>query len=401
MTTTADPAADAPTITTADLNLDRNLDLDLQPAVAGAFGSYAPEDVTWLLTDLSSVALERGTEDREEAIQSGIHYSEMLPVEYQPDEDYIALFHEALAASKHRLAVAVGLVSELVWEAHAARGVTPVLVSLARAGTPIGVLMRRYYQHTRGIDVPHYTVSIIRGRGIDEVAMRHILDRHPAAAVRFVDGWTGKGAIQRQLTEAVTAWRAARPGHALLDDRLAVLADPGSCTDLYGTRDDFLIPSACLNSTVSGLVSRTVHRTDLIKPGMFHGAKFYATYAAGDVSNHYVDVVAAEFESAHAEIIATLPAHRASDRTPTWDGWKSIEIVAASYGITDINLVKPGVGETTRVLLRRVPWKILIRPDRLNDLTHVLALAQARGVEVIEVDDLPYSCVGLIKQVVA
>ena len=47
---------------------------------------------------------------------------------------------------------------------------------------------------------------------------------------------------------------------------LAVLADPGVCAPILGTRDDFLIPSACLNSTVSGLVSRTVLRDDLIGP---------------------------------------------------------------------------------------------------------------------------------------
>ncbi|MBW7456051.1 hypothetical protein K0U00_18640, partial [Paenibacillus sepulcri] len=46
-------------------------------------GSYAPSDVIFLLKDLSGVQLERPTEDREEAIQSGVHYSEMLPVEYQ------------------------------------------------------------------------------------------------------------------------------------------------------------------------------------------------------------------------------------------------------------------------------------------------------------------------------
>ena len=30
------------------------------------------------------------------------------------------------------------------------------------------------------------------------------------------------------------------------------------------------------------------------------------------------------------------------------------------FGIDDINLIKPGIGETTRVLLRRIPWKVLI-----------------------------------------
>ncbi|MGR7026638.1 cysteine protease StiP family protein [Geodermatophilus sp. URMC 62] len=366
----------------------------LAPAVPGRFGSYPVEDVTWLLTDLSSVALERGTEDREEAIQSGTHYSEMLPVEYQPDAAYLALFTAALEQSAGRLADAVARVGELVWDAAAARGRTPVLVSLARAGTPIGVLLRRWYRGSRGVDVPHYTISIIRGRGIDEVALASVLARHPAAAVRFVDGWTGKGAIQRQLTEAVASWRAAHPEDAALDDRLAVLADPGGCTELYGTRDDFLIPSACLNSTVSGLVSRTVLREDLIGPGMFHGAKYYAELAPSDVSARFVDTVAAAFP-------ARAPADDvpAAERRPTWAGWAAVERIAAAHGIADVNLVKPGVGETTRVLLRRVPWRVLVRPDRAGDLRHVTALATARGVPLVEVPDLPYSCLGLIAPV--
>jgi hypothetical protein len=54
------------------------------------------------------------------------------------------------------------------------------------------------------------------------------------------------------------------------------------------------------------------------------------------------------------------------------------------------------VGETTRVLLRRVPWKVLVRTDSDADLRHVLLLAAQRGVEIVKVPDLPYTCVGLI-----
>lgn len=80
----------------------------------------------------------------------------------------------------------------------------------------------------------------------------------------------------------------------------------------------------------------------------------------------------------------------------SWAGWKAVEAISQEYGLGDVNLVKPGVGETTRVLLRRVPWKILVRADARQELGHVLLLAEQRGVEVVEVDDLPYSCVGLI-----
>ena len=79
------------------------------PLRGPAFGSYAPDEVAWLLTDLSGVALEAPVEEREEAVQSGgAHYAESLPVEYRPDADYLALYRDALAASAPRLARAVG-----------------------------------------------------------------------------------------------------------------------------------------------------------------------------------------------------------------------------------------------------------------------------------------------------
>ncbi len=369
-----------------------------QEAPAARFGSYRPDEVTWLLTDLSDVPLEMPTADREELIQGGRHYFEMLPVEYQPEPAYQELFHQALRESAGRLAVAVGLVSELVLE-RAPDPDGPVLVSLARAGTPIGILMRRWFAQQHGLDVPHYTISIVRGAGIDTVALDHVLTRHRSDQVRFVDGWTGKGAIARELASAVEQYTAARPGAAGLDSELAVLADPGSCTSLHGTRDDFLIPSACLNSTVSGLVSRTVLRDDLIGPGMYHGAKFYSGLAADDVSGVFLDAVSDCYPAAAPLVRAALPAHRSSDRRPTWQGWDAVRKIADEHGIDSLHLVKPGVGETTRVLLRRVPWQILVRPDRAADLEHVLLLAKSRGVPVVEREDLPYTCVGLIRPV--
>ncbi|MFF4226284.1 phosphoribosyltransferase [Streptomyces abikoensis] len=359
------------------------------PLRGPAFSSYEPEDVGWLLRDLSAVRLEAPTEEREEAIQSGgAHYAESLPVEYQPSEHYQALYHSALDASARRIALAVGTVTETVL---AERSPRPVLVSLARAGTPVGVLMRRWARHAHGLDVPHYAVSIVRGKGIDPNALRWLAEHHDPADVVFVDGWTGKGAITRELAATLQDF----PG---FDPRLAVLADPGHCVTTYGTRDDFLIPSACLNSTVSGLISRTVLRDDLVGPGDYHGAKFYRELAGADVSRAFVDTVAARFADPGLRDDVTRAAKElaAADRTPTWAGWAAVERISEEYGIHDVNLVKPGVGETTRVLLRRVPWKVLAARGAGADLDHVRLLAEQRGVPVEEVDGLPYSCVGLI-----
>ncbi len=364
------------------------------PLHGPGFGSYPADDVTWLLKDLSHVDLEAPVEEREEAIQAGrAHYAESLPVEYQPSDDYYALFDKALGEHSRRVALAAATLVHLVVDL---RGPEAVLVSLARAGTPIGILLGRYARRL-GLDLPHYTMSIVRGRGLDEVALRHLAAHHRPEDVVFVDGWTGKGAISRELTAACD--EVERRHGLRFDPSLAVLADPGSSTDVFGTRDDFLIPSACLNSTVSGLVSRTVLNDALIGPDDFHGAKFYAELASADVSNAYVETVERHFDGPHgvaAEARAEATRLLAADRAPTWSGWAAVEAVSQAYGIDDVNLVKPGVGETTRVLLRRVPWRVLVRSDRRDDLAHVELLAEQRGVPVEAVDDLAYACMGLI-----
>jgi hypothetical protein len=376
------------------------VNIDRPGAGPTPFGSYPPGDVTFLLKDLSGVALERSLEDREEAIQSGRHYSEMLPVEYRPGPAYLALFEQTLRASARRVALGVAVTAERLVRQRA--GEELVLASLARAGTPVGVLLRRYLRDHAGIDAPHYSVSIIRGRGIDEVALAWMRQRHATARLQFVDAWTGKGAIQRELSAAVgppagAEARAVGRYGPLVDDRLAVVADPGRCAAVWGTRDDFLLPSACLNATVSGLVSRTVLNAAVIGPGDFHGAKHYAELAADDRSNLLVDTITAELPGVVAEARGAAAELEAAAEPADWAGAGEVTRIAADYGVTDLNLVKPGVGETVRVLLRRIPWMVLVRPDRRADIAPVLVLAAERAVPVEERPDLTYSCIGLIK----
>lgn len=371
----------------------------LPPPLRGpAFGSYPTDEVAWLLTDLSAVRLEADLAAREAAIQAGTaHYAESLPIEYQPDAAYQELFAAILAQTADRLALAVATVTELVLAERAAA--TPdgsvVLASLARAGTPVGVLMRRWARFRHDRTLPHYAVSIVRARGIDTVALDYLAAHHDPASVVFVDGWTGKGAIARELTAALD--EVAAGGGPRFSDDLAVLADPGHCVRTFGTRDDFLIASACLNSTVSGLVSRTVLNRALIGPNDFHGAKFYAELADADVSARFVDTVSDRFAAVADRVPAEVAAVRAQDRTPTFSGWDAVERIRAEYGIESVNFVKPGVGEATRVLLRRIPWKVLVREADHPDHAHLRMLAEQRGVPVEVVPDLAYSCVGLVK----
>src|SRR4051794_4540118 len=154
-------------------------------------GSYQPEDVVFLL---KPVRLEpTPVAEKERLIQSGRrHYSEMLSREHRPSPAYLRLFHDALVREKARFAGHLISLARLI----AGRHPGPVtLVSLARAGTPVGVLLGRILRRHLGRAAVHYSISIIRDRGIDEVALEHVLRLHPADSVAFVDGWTGKGVI--------------------------------------------------------------------------------------------------------------------------------------------------------------------------------------------------------------
>src|SRR6185312_4744202 len=142
-----------------------------------------------------------------------------------------------------------------------------------------------------------------------------------------------------------------------------------------------------LNSTVSGLVSRTVLNDACIGPDDFHGAKFYRHLADVDVSGLFLDAVSDRFAAVAAAVAAAAPD---PDPMPDWRGRRAADELSERYGIGDTNLVKPGVGETTRVLLRRVPWRVLVRPGTEADLAHVLLLASQRDVPVDVVPGLPY-----------
>jgi hypothetical protein len=387
------------------------------------FSTYRPEDVTILLKDITGQVTPLGTKEREKKIQSGVHYCEMLPLEYEPSEKYLQEYYLALGQFKRQTAMAVAVVSEKILEK---KGEGAVLVSLARAGTPVGILIKHYLEKSCGVKVYHYTISIIRGRGIDKNAMKYILDRHPAGKLVFVDGWTGKGAIKRQLDEALKDYPEVKPD-------LAVLADPGFVADMCGTHDDFIIASSCLNSTVSGLLSRTFLRSDIIGPEDFHGAAYYSELRDKDLTYQFIDEVEGSFPD--AESVKKVmekehePAGKACHESASNAGEDTAECnedadkimsnqqngtegakglvrtgmeevleIKERFGINDINFIKPGIGETTRVLLRRVPWKVLVNSlDDEEYLGHIYQLAREKGVEVEQYPLTNYRACGIIK----
>ncbi|MFC5139348.1 phosphoribosyltransferase domain-containing protein [Actinomycetospora rhizophila] len=355
------------------------------------FGTFAPDEVGWLLSDLAGHALETPTAAREAAIAAGTSYAATLPVERVPSPRYARVVARALERSAEPVAAAVGVLADRVLARH---GPGAVLVSLARAGTPVGVLVRRWAARVRGIALPHYAMSVVRGRGLDRAALDALVAAHDPAALVLVDGWTGAGGIVDEI-RADLARYAGETG-TVVDPTVAVLADPAHRSALYGTRDDLLVPQACLNATVSGLVSRTVARADLLGPGAYDGARFYAGLAAGDRTAAFLDVVSDRFPGSAPPV----PPATAPDR-------RGARFLAALAADADLGggerRLRGGVGETLRVLLRRDPAVVLLARDAGPDLDPVRRLCAERGVTTRPLPAhaggiaSPYRCVGVLR----
>ncbi|ESQ86568.1 hypothetical protein ABAC460_22915 [Asticcacaulis sp. AC460] len=347
-------------------------------------GTFAPVDVVMLLkpAHIAHVAIE----EKERLIQSGAkHYSEMLSAEKVPDARYLQLYHEALARNAGRLKRDIETLAGKI----AARPQTAtqcVIISLARAGTPIGVLLKRCLERS-GVTTFHYTVSIIRGRGIDLNALRHIAQRHGTATSVFLDGWTGKGAISGELQ---TSLARADIGFAPF---LAVVADPAGCASLAATVDDYVIPSGLLNGIVSGLISRTVLTEDLVGPSDFHACLFQADHGPHDLTRHFLDSVwtaAADGASSPWSLTEAGRARTASQAI--------LRELMDKYAVGDVNRIKPGIAEATRALLRRVPDRVFIRDAADPETLHMQHLAATSAVPVVERDLGGYRAVTIIKR---
>lgn len=370
--------------------------------------SYREDDVIFLLKDITGMVKPQPAQEREREIQAGRHYCEMLPLEYVPTPAYMEAYREGLAHYAGATAQAVGVLADKIMEK---KGSQAVLVSLARAGTPVGILLKRYILRKYQAEVKHYSISIIRGRGIDHNAMKFLLEIYEAKRLLFVDGWIGKGAILGELKKELAAYSG-------VSDEIAVLADPAGVTDLCGTHEDILIPSSCLNGTVSGLVSRTFLRDDIIGAHDFHGAVYYEEMEQEDLSYDFIEAIEREFDcypsaakgktenfpedwKYSAPVSRKLcPNGSTEGKRAENAGLQEVRAIGRKFGISDINLIKPGIGETTRVLLRRIPWKILIssccREDR--SLAHILKLAQEKQVPVEYYPLEHYKACGIIKK---
>jgi hypothetical protein len=355
-------------------------------------GSYLASDVEFLLKPIT--IRNTPVAEKEQLIQSGKkHYSEMISEEILPSADYLRLFYQIFSQNKQRLATDLLILASKI---HHNKPHDITLVSLARAGTPIGVLLKRVLQQYFQRDCQHYSISIIRDRGIDSNALRYILNQHDPSSVTFIDGWTGKGVITQELAHSINEFNQRYPSTLCAD--LYVLNDIAGVAAVTASFEDYLIPSSLLNATISGLISRSILNTDYITQQDFHGCVYHSEFAAQDLSQWFITetmkTIAQVFNSEftyHVSDINTKQQVQQQSRS-------FIVQLKTRYQIKNVNLIKPGIGEATRVLLRRIPDLLILKNKQAQETQHLALLAREKNIPIVENLTMPYQAVSIIAE---
>lgn len=350
-------------------------------------GSYHPDDILFLL---QPVEIEMTPTDvKEQLIQSGArHYSDMLSHEPEPTPYHLDIFAKALEQGAERMAREVLTLAQSLIARFGDRPI--VLASLVRAGVPLGVMLHQTLR-ALGKTSYHYGISIIRDRGIDEAALAYIEQRHGSESIVFVDGWTGKGAITGQLSASLRG----RPGYDGIP-RLVVLADPCGCAWLSATDDDWLIPFGIMGAPVSGLVSRS-----LWAENGYHGCMICEHLRDYECSRALADTVAARRRELDPATVAPGIWDYEANAGLRALSRRVVEELGETYGISNVNRIKPGIAEATRAVLRRVPDHVLVRSAQDADVRLLVYLAQQKGISITEVGDRlgQYRAATIIKKV--
>ncbi|HHF2858507.1 TPA: cysteine protease StiP family protein [Vibrio diabolicus] len=364
------------------------MSLSISPLV----GSYDDNDCQFLLEVVKCQFFS--ISEKENLIQSeGIHYSELLNKESKPSSKYQKLFFEFTDKYKHKLAKHIFYLANKI---NSNQVGDIILVSLARAGTPIGVLIKRALEYYFNRKVYHYSISIIRDRGIDSVALDYLLKikKYDSSSLVFIDGWTAKGVITEELKRSISVYN--KRNNTDIKPYLYVVSDTGGIADYCATKEDYPIPSSMLNSTVSGLISRSLWQDP--KKQAFHGCVINNHLREVDYSRWFIEKISECFSK-------KLFNNELVDQNETSvDLGKTKELInrftsllSIKYSIEDVNYIKPGIAEATRVMLRRVPSLLIVRSIDSNKVKHLLILAEEKGVKVEIESTLLFEACALIK----
>ena len=355
----------------------------------GFSGAYHLDDCTFLLklidqADISKIeTTDLGAQESD--IQSGkAPYWLRVSRENPPEQEQLALYRTAMNANKVRFTRDIAALANAAYKRHRLSAEVTI-VSLARAGTPVGVLLNRSLK-LRGLRSNHYSISIVRDKsiGLDLNALKWICNYHDPESIIFVDGWTGKGGMTLQLAESVKAFNEANG--TKVSESLWVVSDLAGYAHYSADYADYLLPYSVFNGVVSGLVSRTIFNPLVLAANDFHGAYLLENLKDYDLTNSFIEEIWTLLKHLleHPKHLPEANVFSAQALSRQSLASRTVQHLMEDFRITDPNRIKIGIGESTRALTRRLPQALILSNPNEPDVQHLRAKAQERGVQILE-----------------
>lgn len=217
-----------------------------------------------------------------------------------------------------------------------------IFVSILRAGVPITEWLCQMMPGALGA-----ALSLFVGIGIDKVALAAVERDFPDRTIIFVDGWTGKGGVAREIEK-------------LNKGPLAVLVDPWGWADFAGVREDIFCPSACF----TGLATLGFSRTFVVDSNYIFSAYRFSEYFAKKT-------IVESWQQC-------TPLYNPQSATAIFNTKESPS--KRFYADTNLRIHS---NEVCRALINAAPEKILFADDKQFGEEHfpiLLKLAEQRGV---------------------
>ena len=150
------------------------------------------------------------------------------------------------------------------------------------------------------------------------------------------------------------------------------------------------MPNSVLNSTVSGLISRTVLNEKFIGEDDFHGAINIEYLATCDYSQYYVAKIAEKFKKVdNIKSSEDIELEYANDITKD---------IKEKYKVRDINKIKLSIGEASRVLLRRKAKVLLLKDINDREVKQLVVMARAKNILIEEFSACEYKAIAIIEE---
>jgi hypothetical protein len=123
---------------------------------------------------------------------------------------------------------------------------------------------------------------------------------------------------------------------------------------------------------------------------------YYAHFAEQDLSHYFIDTVLAEVKQVWDSGKLSQPTINRQRLQNTSQAL--LQYLAEHYAVSHSNYIKPGIGEATRVLLRREAKQLLLREANADATRHLCWLAESKAIPITVLPELPYQAVALIKE---